>query len=246
MKRPKLQPDLSPAKFREAVKAHAAALDRWIELSVDAFPSDPASRAERLARVNDKETGFRFFVETYLPHYVKGDASLFHEAVFERFPEIIHGQDGNQKKGAKDTFVAPRGSSKSTHLSLGGALYVIALGLENYILEICDVYSQAALLIEAIKSELTANPRLAHGPWGAPPAILEKANRCLSTKPSSPEPMTQTPSRSMLTSGFTSGSRTRRSGWWVLMHRKSAGQNARTACDRGIGSASVSLGKKSS
>ena len=162
MKRPQLQKNLTPAQFREAVASHAASLDRWIELSVDAFPSDKDSKVDRLKRVRDPQTGFQFFVETYLPHYVKGDASLFHEAAFERFPEILFGMDGNRKKGAKDCFVAPRGSSKSTHLSLGGALYAICLGLENYILEICDVYSQAALLIEAIKSELTANPRLAH------------------------------------------------------------------------------------
>ncbi len=162
MKRPKLQKDLSATEFTKAIQAHAAQLDRWINLSVDDFDSNEDSKAERLAKVEDKETGFRFFVETYLPHYVKGDASLFHEAAFKRFPEIIHGMEDERRKGAKDCFVAPRGSSKSTHLSLGGALYVICLGLEHYILEICDVYSQAALLIEAIKSELTTNPRLAH------------------------------------------------------------------------------------
>lgn len=162
MKRPKLQSNLTPAQFREAVAAHAASLDRWVELSVDAFPSDPKSRSERIKKVNDKTTGFQFFVETYLPHYVKGDASLFHTSVFQRFPEVMYAMDGNKQKGAKECFVAPRGSSKSTHLSLGGALYVIVLGLEKYILEICDVYGQAALLIEAIKSELTTNPRLAH------------------------------------------------------------------------------------
>lgn len=162
MKRPKLQKDLSPAEFREAIAAHAAQLDRWIELSVEAFPSDLDSKAERLAKVKDRQSGFRFFVETYLPHYVKGDPSLFHEAAFERFPEIIYGEEGGKRKGAKDAFVAPRGSSKSTHLSLGGALYAVCLGLEKYIIEICDVYEQAALLLEGIKSELTANPRLAH------------------------------------------------------------------------------------
>lgn len=162
MIRPKLQATLTPAQFRDAVAAHAAALDRWVELSVDAFPSDVKSKADRLAKVNDKKTGFQYFIETYLPHYVKGDASLFHDAVFKRFPDVMYAMDGNKQKGAKECFVAPRGSSKSTHLSLGGALYVIVLGLEKYILEICDVYSQAALLIEAIKSELTSNPRLAH------------------------------------------------------------------------------------
>ena len=116
--------------FTTAPAAHAAALDRWIGLSVEAFPSDPASRAERIARVEDKTEGFRYFVETYLPHYVRGEASLFHEAAFTRFPQILYGKDGDRKKGAKDCFVAPRGSSKSTHLSLGGALYAIVLGLE--------------------------------------------------------------------------------------------------------------------
>lgn len=157
MKRPKLQADLSPAKFRDAIAAHAAALDRFVELSVDAFPSDPQAKADRLKLVKDKTTGFRFFVETYLPHYVKGDASLFHEAVFERVPEVLFSE-----KGAHECAVAPRGSSKSTHLSLGAAIYAIVLGLERYIIEICDVYGQAALLIEAIKSELTSNPRLDH------------------------------------------------------------------------------------
>ena len=135
----------------------AAELDRWIELSVDAFPSDKLAKAERLKKVRDPKIGFRFFVETYLPHYVKGDASLFHDRIFERFPEIIFG-DG----GAKDTFVANRGASKSTHLSLGGALYCIVLGLEDYILEVSDVYTQAALLLQAIKGELTSNPRLSY------------------------------------------------------------------------------------
>lgn len=157
LKRPKLQRHISAAQFRDAIAAHAAELDRWIELSVDAFPSDKLAKAERLERVRDRQTGFRFFVETYLPHYVKGDASLFHERVFERFPEIIFGEGG-----ARDAFVAPRGSSKSTHLSLAGALYCIVLGLEHYMFEVSNVYTQAALLLQAIKGELTANPRLSY------------------------------------------------------------------------------------
>ena len=99
--------------------------------------------------------GFRFFLETYLPHYVKGEPSLFHEAVFGLAPEILASD-----RGARELLIAPRGSSKSTHLSLGFALYCIMLGLKRYILEVCDVYAQAALLIEAIKAELTTNIRL--------------------------------------------------------------------------------------
>ncbi|MCC2099239.1 MAG: phage terminase large subunit, partial [Hyphomicrobiales bacterium] len=61
-----------------------------------------------------------------------------------------------------ELFVAPRGSSKSTHLSLGLALYCIVTKRKKYIIEISDAYAQAALLIEGLKAELTANPRLAH------------------------------------------------------------------------------------
>ncbi|MGQ5491117.1 hypothetical protein ACUH78_19965, partial [Thauera sp. ZXT1-4] len=80
--------------------------------------ADPKAKAERLAKVKDPETGFQYFLETYLPHYVKGEHSRFHHAIFKRVPEILA-----SPKGVRDLFIAPRGSSKSTHLSLGFALY---------------------------------------------------------------------------------------------------------------------------
>ena len=157
MKRPNLKAKVSEKDFREWISGKADELARWVDLSVSAFPADPKAKAERLAQVRHPETGFQFFLETYLPHYVKGEHSLFHKAIFARVPEIIASE-----KGVRDLFIAPRGSSKSTHLSLGFALYCICLGLKRYILEVCDVYAQAALLIEAIKAELTENPRLSY------------------------------------------------------------------------------------
>jgi len=155
IKRPVLKAKTNAKDFREAIAGMAEDLSRWIELSVSAFPADPAARRERLAKVADPETGFQFFMETYLPHYVRGDHSLFHREIFKRCPQILA-----VAKGVRDLFVAPRGSSKSTHLSLGFALYCIVRNLKRYVLEVCDVYSQAALLIEALKAELTTNPRL--------------------------------------------------------------------------------------
>ncbi|MBP1862158.1 phage terminase large subunit [Rhizobium herbae] len=154
-KRPTLKAKTTAKEFREAIASMAEDLSRWIELSVTAFPADPKARAERLRKLADPQTGFQYFMETYLPHYVRGDHSLFHQHIFARVPEILA-----TKKGGRDLFVAPRGSSKSTHLSLGFALYCIMRGLKRYILEVCDVYSQAALLIEALKAEITTNPRL--------------------------------------------------------------------------------------
>ncbi|MEN5299039.1 phage terminase large subunit [Brucella sp. TWI559] len=157
MKRPNLKAKVSEKDFREWISGKADELARWVDLSVSAFPADPKAKAERIAQVRHPETGFQFFLETYLPHYVKGEHSLFHKAIFARVPAIIASE-----KGVRDLFIAPRGSSKSTHLSLGFALYCICLGLKRYIMEVCDVYAQAALLIEAIKAELTENPRLSY------------------------------------------------------------------------------------
>lgn len=154
---PVLKAKVSDKDFRDWIADEAEKLARWVDLSVSAFPADPKAKAERLAKVRIPETGFQYFLETYLPHYVKGEHSLFHKTIFERVPEILASE-----KGVRDLFIAPRGSSKSTHLSLGFALYCICLGFKRYILEVCDVYAQAALLIEAIKAELTENPRLAN------------------------------------------------------------------------------------
>lgn len=156
MKRPELKASVSKKAFKDRLAAMAGDFARWIELSVEDFPADAAAKAERLRRVRG-DGGFQYFLETYLPHYVRGAHSLFHQHIFTRVPEILA-----STKGVRDLFVAPRGSSKSTHLSLGLALYCIVLGKTRYCLEVCDVYAQAALLIEALKAELTANPRLSH------------------------------------------------------------------------------------
>lgn len=154
MKRPQLKATVSKKDFKDRMAEMAGEFARHIELSVDAFSPDPAEKAVRLKRVREDD-GFQFFMETYLPHYVRGEHSLFHKLIFEKVPEILASE-----KGVRELFVAPRGSSKSTHLSLGFALYCIVLKKTRYCLEVCDVYAQAALLIEAIKAELTTNPRL--------------------------------------------------------------------------------------
>lgn len=154
-RRPKLTAALSQKDFRKKFSEMASEFARHIELNVDAFPSDPQAKADRIARVQEPEGGFQFFMETYLPHYVRGEHSLFHQAIFAKVPEILASD-----KGMRELFIAPRGSSKSTHLSLGFALYCIVTRQTRYMLEVCDVYAQAALLIEAIKAELTTNPRL--------------------------------------------------------------------------------------
>jgi predicted phage terminase large subunit-like protein len=156
IERPRLKASVSRKDFLARFAEMARTLAQSLELAVEAFPAGPAARAARVARAEAPD-GFRFFLETYLPHYVRGEHSRFHRAIFDRVPQILASD-----KGVRDLFIAPRGSSKSTHLSLGFALYCIVLRKTRYCLEVCDVYAQAALLIEAIKAELTTNPRLAH------------------------------------------------------------------------------------
>lgn len=154
-RRPRLKAAVSAKDFRANLADAVQAFVRHIELSVEAFDPDPAAKAERLRRVADPDGGYQYFMETYLPHYVRGEHSLFHQHIFQRVPHIL-----TSEKGARDLFVAPRGASKSTHLSLGFALYCAVRGLKHYIVEVCDVYDQAVLLIEALKAELTTNIRL--------------------------------------------------------------------------------------
>lgn len=158
IKRPQLKAAVSKKAFAQNIAQMAADYARYIELSVEAFPSDPAAKAERLRRVSlFGKDGFEFFLKTYLPHYVKGEDSLFHRAIFDLAPKVL-----TANTGRREMLIAPRGSSKSTHMSLGFALYCIVMRKTRYCLEVCDVYAQAALLIEAIKAELTTNPRLQH------------------------------------------------------------------------------------
>lgn len=151
--RPK--PDLNRQKFKDWLASEAQSFADWIDLNVEAFDTDPKAQTQRLLKAADPKDGFRYFLETYLPHYVKGPPSLFHQAVFEAVPRILC-----NSRGCREQFIAPRGSSKSTHLTLGLTLYVIVLKLKNFPVILSDVYAQSALFVEAIKAELTTNPRL--------------------------------------------------------------------------------------
>lgn len=136
-KRPQLKAAVSRKDFAQKIAEMAADFARNIELNVDDFPADPGAKADRLRRASDfAGEGFEFFLKTYLPHYVRGEDSLFHRAIFDLAPKIL-----TAKTGLREMLIAPRGSSKSTHMSLGFALYCIVLKRTRYVLEVCDVYA---------------------------------------------------------------------------------------------------------
>ena len=147
---------LSVKNFKEDLAKLADEMRDQIEASVDGFAPDNAARLERIKKTNDPIHGFRFFAETYFPHYLTKAPSLLHEYLFKRLPQIVL-----EEKGARETLIAPRGAAKSTLVSLIFPIWAALRGYSHYAILIMDAYAQAALALEAIKAELLSNPRLA-------------------------------------------------------------------------------------
>ena len=132
--------------------AFAASLRRRIEAEVDGFDPDPAASARRRQRAQDD---FEYFCRTYFPHYVRLANSVLHDYLYRRLPEIAASD-----KAEADAIAAPRGEAKSTITSQLFVLWCILTERKRYAMIGMDAFDQAALMLEAIKAELEANPRL--------------------------------------------------------------------------------------
>lgn len=147
---------LSKADFRQSIADVAAELRRRIEAEVTGLSDDPGAIAERRRRALAAD-GFEFFCRTYFPHYVKSRTnSRLHQHLYRRLPEIL-----SSPKAEADAIAAPRGEAKSTLCSQLFPLWCMAKRAKWYVLILMDAYEQAAIMVEAIKAELEANPRLA-------------------------------------------------------------------------------------
>ncbi|MDR6952664.1 putative phage terminase large subunit-like protein [Ancylobacter sp. 3268] len=156
IRRPDLAPDLSAKEFRDQLAEFTANYRSRVELECAAFPVDEAAKAERRSKAKDPVTGLRFFAETYFPHYLTKAPSLLHLHLFEDLPRIT-----SAGGGAREVKIAPRGAAKSTIISLIYPIWRDLIERSRYIIIVMDSYAQAALQLEAIKSELEVNPRLA-------------------------------------------------------------------------------------
>lgn len=132
--------------------AFAAALRTRIEAEVDGFDADPLARAKRIRTAS---ADFQTFARTYFPHYVKRPNSVLHDYLYTRLPEIAASD-----KAETDAIAAPRGEAKSTITSQLFVIWCIATGRKWYAMIGMDAFDQAAIMLEAIKAELEANPRL--------------------------------------------------------------------------------------
>lgn len=142
---------ISRKQFLGQIEQLAAAFRSRIEAEVDGFDSDDAAAAERRARARDD---FEFFATTYFPHYVTSAPSVFHRWLYRNYGALVAG------KGRKSAIAAPRGEAKSTLITQIGVIWCLVTGRKRFVPIIMDAFEQAATMLEAIKAELTVNPRL--------------------------------------------------------------------------------------
>ncbi len=146
---------VSKKEFRDVIAGVAEELRKRVEAEVTGLDDSAAAIAERRARALAPD-GYEFFCRTYFPHYIKSaSSSSLHSYLFKRLPEIVASPDGQN-----DAIAAPRGEAKSTLCSQLFPIWCVARGIKHYILIIMDAFDQAATMLEAIKVELEANPRL--------------------------------------------------------------------------------------
>lgn len=147
---------MKSSDFLKSLANLGTALRANIEAHCTGWDDDPAAIAERVEKVNDPKDGFDYFVSHYFPHYIRNpEKSALHRYLFARLPAIL--QDGNS---CLDAIAAPRGEAKSTLVSQLYTLYRIVTGNSRYALIVMDSIDQAYPMLEAIKAELEANPRI--------------------------------------------------------------------------------------
>lgn len=146
----------SSKEFLANIAALAETLRRQIDAGDDGWDLAPEAIAERRRRVLDEVQGYRFFRETYFPHYGTAEPGAMHRYLFERLPEI-----GRSPAGQRDAIAAPRGESKSVLVSVVFVLWCLITERKHYPMIGSDAFPQAAVQLEAVKAELAFNPRLA-------------------------------------------------------------------------------------
>lgn len=142
-------------EFLDGLAELAEGLRRQIDADLDGWDISPEAIAERRRKVFDPVTGFEYFDRHYFPHYGKAEPSELHKYLYQRLPAMV-----NAPTGQRDALAAPRGEAKSTKVSLSFVTWCVITGIKWYPVIIMDAFEQAAEMLEAIKAELVANPRL--------------------------------------------------------------------------------------
>jgi hypothetical protein len=120
---------------------------------LDGFDRTEAAKARRIAQA---EQDFGFFCRTYFPHFGQAEPSAFHDWIFAELPRVIACADGQ-----REAVAAPRGNAKSTYITQLLVLWCVMFRKRRYPIILSDAIEVAAMMLEGIKAELEANPRLA-------------------------------------------------------------------------------------
>ncbi|MCC7413355.1 MAG: phage terminase large subunit [Gammaproteobacteria bacterium] len=143
---------LSSREFARQLADLAAGFRREIEAQVTGFDPDPAASRRRRERAHGD---LEFFARTYFPHYATKPNSRLHDYLYRRLVEIA-----DSPRSETDAIAAPRGEAKSTITSQIFVIWCVVTGRKWYPMIGMDAFDQAAIMLEAIKAELEANPRL--------------------------------------------------------------------------------------
>ena len=145
----------SSKEFLTNLAALADDLRRQIDANLDGWDVTPEGIAERHRKVCDPVTGFEYWDRNYFPHYGKAEPSALHLFLYKRLPEII-----NSSSGQRDAIAAPRGEAKSTKISMSFVVWCVVTEQLWYPIIVMDAFEQAAEMLEGVKAELEANPRI--------------------------------------------------------------------------------------
>jgi predicted phage terminase large subunit-like protein len=140
-------------KFLEELAEYADSQRQLIEAECTGFSTNAIEKQKRKLQ---GEAEFRFFFNTYFPHYSSKTESIFHQAVFDEIPALI-----DALKGIREAWAAPRGEAKSTLFALALVIWCTVTGRKKFIGILMDSMDQSEMMIEAVKVELESNPRLA-------------------------------------------------------------------------------------
>ena len=147
---------MKKAEFFENLAALSASLRANIEAHYAGWDDSAQAVAARRKLVFDPRAGFDYFVSHYFPHYTRHpEKSDLHRYLFDRLPRIL-----TSSKSELDAIAAPRGEAKSTLVTQLFTLYCLVTGQKHYVVLIMESIDQAYPMLEAIKVELEANPRL--------------------------------------------------------------------------------------
>jgi len=111
-------------------------------------------QARRLRRGPGEQARFLDWAQQHLPQHFRLPPSRMHRVLARHLERSVW------QRGVKLNILGPRGSAKSTLVSLAYPLWCLLEGKESYIWLVSDTRHQARAHLENIKAELLDNPQL--------------------------------------------------------------------------------------